>query len=148
MKLEELLAKNLKASDKVRVTMISEKKGLKGIKFIKSSTLDAQFGVNYEDIEGVKEKLQERLEQGIERRPSWFENTDYVGVVQNKKDPSKKYIKLANPSAGSATYKLEDGTNVTKQDLIKMGAIKEKDSEGSNFLLCSLDNLVNIEVID
>ena len=148
MKLEELLAKNLKANDKVRVTMISEKKGLKGIKFTKSSTLDAQFGVNYEDIEGVKEKLQERLEQGIERRPSWFENTDYVAVVQNKKDPSKKYIKLANPSAGSATYKLEDGTDVTKQDLIKMGAIKEKDSEGSNFLLCSLDNLVNIEVID
>ena len=148
MRLDELLAKNIKASDKVRVTIVSEKKGLKGIKFTKSSIFDAQFGVNYEDIDGVKEKLQERLEHGIERRPSWFENTDYVGVVQNKKDPSKKYVKLANPSAGSATYKLEDGTNVTKQDLVKMGAIKEKDSEGSNFLLCSLDNLINIEVIN
>ena len=58
MKLEELLAKNLKANDKVRVIMVSEKKGLKGIKFTKSSVLDAQFGVNYEDIEGVKDKLQ------------------------------------------------------------------------------------------
>lgn len=148
MNLNEVLAKKLQSGDKVRIEMRSDKKGLKGIKFIKHSIIEAQFGVNYEDIAGVKEKLQERLEQGIQSRPSWFEKTDYVGVVQNKKDPEKKYIQFANPSAGTASYFLEDGTPITKQALISMGAIKEKDSEGSQFLLCSLDNLLNIEVID
>lgn len=140
MTLKELLAKNVTNGRIFAIEARTEKKGLKGIRFIKHTTLTAQWGVNYSHVASVKETI----EANGGAKPNWFEHTEYDSIVRSKKNPEKLYLQIMNPRGFHTDYYLEDGTPVTKAELIAMGAIKETDAEKPVTLVYALESIIKV----
>lgn len=140
MTLNELLAKNVTNGRIFAIEARTEKKGLKGIRYIKHTTLTAQWGVNYSHVAAVKETIE--ANGGV--KPNWFEHTEYDSIVRSKKDPTKLYLQIMNPNNFRTQYYLTDGTPVTKAQLIAMGAIKETEAEKPVTLVYALESIVSI----
>lgn len=138
MTLEEILEKNITNGHFFAIEAETEKKGLKGIRYRKHTTLTAQFGCNYENMAAVKE-MQERG-----GKPSWFEHTEHDSIVRSKKNPEKLYLQIMNPTNFRTEYTLDDGTPTTKANLIAMGAIKDEDHDKPLTLVYALENIINI----
>lgn len=140
MTLQELLAKDVTNGRIFAIEARTEKKGLKGIRFIKHTTLTAQWGVNYSHVAAVRETV----EANGGAKPNWFEHTEFDSIVRSKKNPEKLYLQIMNPNNFHTEYYLTDGTSVTKADLIAMGAIKEEETEKPVTLVYALENIVSI----
>lgn len=140
MTLEELLAKDITNGRIFAIEARTEKKGLKGIRFIKHTALTAQWGVNYSHVAAVKEAV----EANGGAKPNWFEHTEFDSIVRSKKNPDKLYLQIMNPNNFRTEYALEDGTSVTKAELIAMGAIKETDAEKPVTLVYALESIVRV----
>lgn len=140
MTLQELLAKNVTNGRIFAIEARTEKKGLKGIRFIKHTTLTAQWGVNYSHVAAVKETI----EANGGAKPNWFEHTEYDSIVRSKKNPEKLYLQIMNPNNFRTDYTLMDGTPVTKAQLIAMGAIKADETEKPVTLVYALESIVSI----
>ncbi len=140
MTLQELLAKNVTNGRIFAIEAVTEKKGLKGIRYIKHTTLTAQWGVNYSHVAAVRETV----EANGGAKPNWFEHTEYDSIVRSKKNPEKLYLQIMNPRGFHTDYYLMDGTPVTKADLIAMGAIKETEAEKPVTLVYALESIVSI----
>jgi len=140
MTLQELLAKDVTNGRIFAIEARTKKKGLKGIRFIKHTTLTAQWGVNYSHIAAVKETIE--ANGGV--KPNWFEQTEYDSIVRSKTDPTKLYLQIMNPTNFHTEYALADGTPVTKADLIAMGAIKETDAEKPVTLVYALESIIKV----
>lgn len=138
MTLEQILAKDITNGHFFAIEAETEKKGLKGIKYRKHTTLTAQFGCNYENLAAVKE-MEERGS-----RPAWFEHTEYDSIVRSKKNPEKLYLQIMNPANFRTEYTLDDGTPTTKAELIAMGAMKDEEHEKPLTLVYALENILNI----
>lgn len=138
MTLEEVLAKGITNGRFFAIEAETEKKGLKGIRYRKHTTLTAQFGCNYENLAAVKE-MEERGS-----RPSWFEHTEHDSIVRSKKDPAKLYLQIMNPNNFRTEYYLTDGTPTTKAELVAMGAMKDEPAEKPLTLVYALENIIGI----
>lgn len=138
MTLQEILNKNITNGRFFAIEAETEKKGLKGIKFRKHTTLTAQFGCNYENLAAVKE-MEERGD-----KPSWFEHTEYDSIVRSKKNPDKLYLQIMNPNNFRTDYTMADGTPTTKAELIKLGAIKDEAADKPLTLVYALENIIAI----
>lgn len=140
MTLQELLAKNVTNGRIFAIEARTEKKGLKGIRFTKHTTLTAQWGCNYANVAAAQEAI--AANGGV--KPTWFEHTEWDSIVRSKKDPTKLYLQVMNPSNFRTEYALADGTPVTKAELIAMGAIKSEDSEKPITLVYALESIISI----
>ena len=140
MKPQELLEKNITNGRIFAIEAMTEKKGLKGIRFIKHSTLTAQWGCNYANVAAVKDAVQ--ANGGV--KPNWFEHTEYDSIVRSKKNPEKLYLQIMNPSNFRTEYFLADGTPTTKEALIAMGAIKEGEADKLVTLVYALENIMSV----
>lgn len=140
MTLQELLAKDITNGRIFAIEARTEKKGLKGIRFIKHTTLTAQWGVNYSHVATVKETV----EANGGAKPNWFEHTEFDSIVRSKKNPDKLYLQVMNPRGFHTEYALEDGTPVTKADLIAMGAIKAGEAEKPVTLVYALESIIAV----
>lgn len=141
MTLQDILSKNITNGRFFAIETESEKKGGE-ITYRKQLTLTAQFGVNYANVQSIQDKLNEQ--GGV--KPTWFEHTEHASIVKSKKDGSKLYLQVMNPTNIKASYFNADGTPTTKEELIKQGAIKEsaKDDEKIITLCFALENIKNI----
>lgn len=139
MTLSEILAKNITNGRFFAIEAETEKKGLKGIRYRKHTTLTAQFGCNYENLAAVK-----AMGERDGSRPSWFEHTEYDSIVRSKKDASKLYLQIMNPDNFRVTYSLADGTPVSKAELVAMGAVKNEPNEKPLTLVYALENILAI----
>ena len=141
MTLQEILNKNITNGRIFAIETETEKKG-GGITYRKQLTLTAQFGVNYANVQSIQDKLQEQ--GGV--KATWFEHTEHASIVKSKKDSSKLYLQVMNPSNIKTLYFTADGEPTTKDELIKQGAIKEKPSTDEKIItLCfALENIKNI----
>ncbi len=140
MTLQELLAKDITNGRIFAIEARTEKKGLKGIRFTKHTILTAQWGVNYSHVATVKETI----EQNGGVKSNWFEHTEFDSIVRSKKNPEKLYLQIMNPNNFRNEYALEDGTPVTKAELIAMGAIKETDAEKPITLVYALESIIKV----
>lgn len=138
MTLQEILAKNITNGRFFAIAATTEKKR-KGITYRKHATLTAQFGCNYENLAAVQ-----AMGEREHTRDAWFEHTEHDSIVRSKKDPSKLYLQIMNPDNFRVTYTLADGTPVTRQQLIDMGAIKDEPSEKPLTLVYALESIVSI----
>ncbi|MCL2797181.1 MAG: hypothetical protein FWD58_03910 [Firmicutes bacterium] len=118
----------------------TEKKGLKGIRYTKHTTLTAQWGCNYANVAAVQDDIAER--GGVQ--PNWFEHTEYDSIVRHKKDPTKLYLQIMNPNNFRSEYALADGTPTTKAELIAMGALKDEETEKPVTLVYALESIISI----
>ena len=141
MTLQEILSKNI-TNGRIFAIETESEKTAKGITYRKQLTLTAQFGVNYANVQSIQDKLAEQ--GGV--KPTWFEHTEHASIVKSKKDASKLYLQVMNPSNIKTLYFLADGTPTTKAQLIEQGAIKEKASNDEKIItLCfALENIKNI----
>lgn len=141
MTLQEILQKNI-TNGRIFAIETESEKTAKGITYRKQLSLTAQFGVNYANVSSIQDKLTEQ--GGV--KPTWFEHTEHASIVKSKKDGSKLYLQVMNPTNIKTAYFLADGTPTTKAELIKQGAIKEKaSSEEKIITLCfALENIKNI----
>lgn len=141
MTLQDIISKNITNGRFFAIETESEKKG-GGITYRKQLTLTAQFGVNYANVQSIQDKLNEQ--GGV--KSTWFEHTEHASIVKSKKDGSKLYLQVMNPTNIKASYFNADGTPTTKEELIKQGAIKEraKDDEKIITLCFALENIKNI----
>lgn len=137
MTLSEILAKNITNGRFFAIEAVTEKKR-GGIVYHKHSHLTAQFGCSYKNLAAVKEMT----DRGD--KPSWFEHTEHDSIVRSKKDASKLYLQIMNPDNFRITYSLADGTPVTKQQLIEMGAMRDEPSEKPLTLVYALENIISI----
>lgn len=140
MTLSELLAKNVTNGRIFAIEARTEKKGLKGIRFIKHTTLTAQWGCNYANVAAAQETIE--ANGGV--KSNWFEHTEHDSIVRSKKDASKLYLQIMNPNNFYTEYTLADGTPTTKAELVAMGAIKETDTEKPITLVYALENIISI----
>ncbi|MCM1367963.1 MAG: hypothetical protein NC184_04040, partial [Roseburia sp.] len=69
---------------------------------------------------------------------------EHDSIVRSKKDASKLYLQIMHPDNFRVSYTLADGTPVTKQQLIDMGAIKDEPSEKPLTLVYALESIVSI----
>ena len=141
MTLQEILGKNI-TNGRIFAIETETEKTKKGITYRKQLTMTAQFGVNYSNVTAVQDKLAEQ--GGV--KPTWFEHTEHSSIVKSKKDGTKLYLQVMNPSNIKASYFLADGTPTTKTELITLGAIKEEESKDEKIItLCfALENIKNI----
>ena len=141
MTLQDILSKNI-TNGRIFAIETESEKTKKGITYRKNLSLTAQFGVNYSNVAAVQDKLAEQ--GGV--KPTWFEHTEHASIVKSKKDESKLYLQVMNPSNIKATYFLADGTPTTKDELIKLGAIREENNKDEKIItLCfALENIKNI----
>lgn len=140
MTLQELLAKDITNGRIFAIEARTEKKGLKGIRFTKHTTLTAQWGVNYSHVAAVKEIIE--ANGGV--KLNWFEHTEFDSIVRSKKDPTKLYLQIMNPNNFRTKFYLMDGTPVTKAELIAVGAIKETDAEKPITLVYALESIIKV----
>lgn len=140
MNLETLLQKDITNGRIFAIEAKTEKKGLKGIRFVKHTTLTAQWGVNYANVKSVQETIE--ANGGV--KANWFEHTEHDSIVRSKSNPEKLYLQIMNPNNFRSEYTLLDGTPVTKQQLIEMGAIKEEETEKPITLVYALENILSI----
>lgn len=140
MTLQELLAKDITNGRIFAIEALTEKKGRKGIRFMKHTTLTAQWGCNYANVAAAQKTI--AANGGV--KSNWFEHTEFDSIVRSKKDPAKLYLQVMNPSNFRTEYALLDGTPVTKADLIAMGAIVETDTEKPVTLVYALENIIKI----
>ena len=138
MTLNEILAKNITNGRFFAIEAVTEKKR-GGVTYYKHSYLTAQFGCNYENLAAVK-----AMGERESSRPSWFEHTEHDSIVRSKKDASKLYLQIMNPDNFRVTYSLADGTPVTRQQLIGMGAMRNEPSERPLTLVYALESIVSI----
>lgn len=141
MTLQEILSKNI-TNGRIFAIETETEKTRKGITYRKQTTLTAQYGVNYANVTAIKDKLEEQ--GGV--KTTWFEHTEYASIVKSKKDASKLYLQIMNPSNIKTLYFLADGTPTTKAELVTMGAIKDEPSKDDKIItLCfALENIKNI----
>lgn len=139
MTLTALLEKNITNGRIFSIEAQTEKKGLKGIKFTKHTTLTAQWGVNYANVAAVQDKIEAN---GL--GSTWFEHTEFDSIVRHKKDASKLYLQIMNPNNFRTEYFLADGTPTTKAELIALGAIKDEETEKPVTLVYALENIISI----
>lgn len=141
MTLQEILSKNITNGHIFAIETETEKTA-KGITYSKQLTMTAQFGVNYANVSSIQDKLNEQ--GGV--KSTWFEHTEHASIVKSKKDNTKLYLQVMNPSNIKTLYFLADGTPTTKAQLIEQGAIKEKSSNEEKIVtLCfALENIKNI----
>ena len=140
MTLTELLEKNITNGRIFAIEALTQKKGLRGIRFTKHTTLTAQWGCNYANVAAAQETIE--ASGGV--KSNWFEHTEHDSIVRSKRDPSKLYLQVMNPANFHTDYMLEDGTPVTKEELIAMGAIKEGETEKPVTLVYALESLISI----
>lgn len=140
MNLQELLDKNITNGRIFAIEALTQKKGLKGIRFTKHTTLTAQWGCNYANVAAAQETIE--ANGGV--KSNWFEHTEHDSIVRSKKDPSKLYLQVMNPANFHTEYALEDGTPVTKEELIEMGAIKAGANEKPVTLVYALESIVSV----
>jgi hypothetical protein len=140
MTLNELLAKNITNGRFFAIEAQTEKKGLKGIRFIKHTTLTAQFGCNYANVAAAQESIE--ANGGV--KSNWFEHTEFDSIVRSKKNPEKLYLQIMNPDNFRTEYTLTDGTPTTKAELVAMGALKEEETEKPVTLVYALENIITI----
>lgn len=140
MTLETLLAKNITNGRIFAIEAKTEKKGLKGIRFTKHTTLTAQWGVNYANVTAAQESI--AANGGV--KSNWFEHTEHDSVVRSKKNPDKLYLQIMNPNNFDTVYTLADGTPTTKAELVATGAIKDEESEKPITLVYALENILSI----
>ncbi len=140
MTLTELLEKNITNGRIFAIEALTQKKGLKGIRFTKHTTLTAQWGCNYSNVAAAQETIE--ANGGV--KSNWFEHTEHDSIVRSKKDPTKLYLQVMNPANFRTGYVLADGTPVTKEELIAMGAIKEGETEKPVTLVYALENILSI----
>ena len=141
MTLQEILSKNI-TNGRIFAIETESEKTKKGITYRKQTTMTAQFGVNYANVSSIQDKLKEQ--GGV--KSSWFEHTEHASIVKSKKDGSKLYLQVMNPSNIKTAYFMADGTPTTKAELVTMGAIKEENDKGEKIItLCfALENIKNI----
>lgn len=139
MTLTEVLSKNITNGRFFAIEARTEKKGLKGIRFTKHSHLTAQFGCDYENLAAVK-----AMGEREHTRDAWFEHTEHDSIIRSKKDPTKLYLQIVNPSNFRVTYELADGTPTTRDELIAIGAIKDAPEEKPLTLVYALESIVSI----
>lgn len=141
MTLQEILSKNITNGRIFAIETETEKKR-GGITYRKQLSMTAQFGVNYSNVAAVQDKLNEQ--GGV--KPTWFEHTEYASIVKSKKDETKLYLQIMNPTNIRTAYFMADGTPTTKAELIKAGAIKDEPSKDEKIItLCfALENIKNI----
>ena len=141
MTLQEILSKNI-TNGRIFAIETESEKTAKGITYRKQLTLTAQFGVNYANVSSIQDKLAEQ--GGV--KATWFEHTEHASIVKSKKDGTKLYLQVMNPSNIKTAYFLADGTPTTKAELIEQGALKEKPSNDDKIItLCfALENIKNI----
>lgn len=140
MTLNALLEKNITNGRIFAIEAKTEKKGLKGIRFTKHTTLTAQWGCNYANVAAIQDKIEANGGLGS----TWFEHTEFDSIVRHKKDESKLYLQIMNPNNIRSEYALADGTPVTKAELIAMGAIKNEETEKPITLVYALDSILAI----
>ena len=140
MKLQELLEKNITNGRIFAIEALTQKKGLKGIRFTKHTRLTAQWGCNYANVAAAQETIE--AHGGVQS--TWFEHTEHDSIVRSKRAPSKLYLQVMNPSNFHTEYTLEDGTPVTKEELIAMGAIKAEEREKPVTLVYALESIVSV----
>lgn len=140
MKLQELLEKNITNGRIFAIEAITQKKGLKGIRYTKHTTLTAQWGCNYANVAAAQETI--AANGGVQS--NWFEHTEHDSIVRSKRDLEKLYLQVMNPANFRTEYALDDGTPVTKEQLIEMGAIKAGESEKPVTLVYALESIVSI----
>ncbi len=140
MTLSAVLSKNIANGRIFAIEARTEKKGLKGIRFIKHTTLTAQWGVNYANVAAA----QDRIAGNGGVQSNWFEHTEHDSIVRHKKDPAKLYLQIMNPNNMKAEYFLEDGTPTTKAELIRLGAIKDETPDKPVTLVYGLESIVSI----
>lgn len=138
MTLEQVLAKGITNGRFFAIEAETEKKR-GGIAYRKRTKLIAQFGCNYENLAAVKE-----MGERESTRPSWFEHTEHDSIVRSKKDPTKLYLQIMNPTNFRIEYYLADGTPTTREELIAMGAMKDEPSEKPLTLVYALESIQNI----
>lgn len=138
MTLEQILAKHITNGRFFAIEAETEKKR-GGIVYRKRTKLIAQFGCNYENLAAVKE-----MGERESTRPAWFEHTEHDSIVRSKKDPTKLYLQIMNPSQFRTEYYLADGTQTTKAELVAMGAMKDEPSEKPLTLVYALESIKNI----
>lgn len=138
MTLQQIIDKNITNGRFFAIEAVTEKKR-KGIAYRKHSTLTAQFGCDYENLAAVK-----AMGERESTRPSWFEHTEHDSIVRSKKDASKLYLQIMNPSNFRVTYTLADGTPTTRDELVAMGAIKDEPSEKPLTLVYALESIISI----
>lgn len=138
MTLQEIIDKNITNGRFFAIEAETEKKR-KGIVYRKHSYLTAQFGCDYENLAAVK-----AMGEREHTRDAWFEHTEYDSIVRSKRDASKLYLQIMNPSNFRVTYTLADGTPTTRDELIAMGAIKNEPSEKPLTLVYALESIVSI----
>lgn len=140
MTLNEVLNKNITNGRIFAIEARTEKKGLKGIKYTKHTTLTAQFGCDYANVKAAQDTIE--ANGGV--KSNWFEHTEYDSIVRSKKNPEKLYLQIMNPNNFRTEYALADGTPTTKAELIAMGAIKDEEHEKPVTLVYALENIVKI----
>ena len=141
MTLQEILSKNITNGRIFAIETETESKR-KGITYRKRTTMTAQYGVNYSHVSAIQDKL---LEQGGVK-PTWFEHTEHASIIKSKKDSTKLYLQVMNPTNIKTSYFLADGTPTTKAELLSLGAIKEETHKDDKIItLCfALENIKNI----
>ena len=140
MTLQELLSKDIQNGRIFSIEARSEKKGLKGIRYIKHTRLTAQWGCNYANVAAAQASI--RANGGV--RSNWFEHTEHDSIVRSKRNPEKLYLQIMNPNNFYSEYTVTDGTPVTKAQLISMGAIKDEETDKPVTLVYALENILSI----
>lgn len=140
MKLDEVLALQIKNGQYFSMMMESVK-AKKGRTITKKSCVNARYGIDYSELQQVKEMDRSGFE-----KESWFIHTEHDSIVANKKDPEKLYIQVMNPKSSKIQY-FENNKEITKQSLIEDGwfapsELKEKEIPLT--LTISLDNIKSI----
>lgn len=93
MTLQEIIDKKITNGRFFAIEAKTEKKGLKGIRFVKRATVTAQFGCNYDNLAAVQ-----AMGGARQPPPSWFEHTEYDSLYVTRKNPEKLYLQI-NESA-------------------------------------------------
>ena len=116
-------------------------------KIVKHSKGIVRTEINYQNLEKV---LNQANSNNNEKKESWFEHYT-KGILQSKKDPSKKYLQ-AFPISGKKikTQYLLDGKEVNPQDLYEQGlitkaALPNQADELLTFAL-NVDNIISFGV--
>ena len=138
MNLQEILSKNITNGRFFAIEAVTEKK-CGDIVYRRHSHLTAQFGCNYANLAAVK-----AMGERDSSHPAWFEHTEHDSIVRSKSDPTKLYLQIMNPDNFRISYSLADGTPVTAQQLVDMGAIKDEPHEKPLTLVYALENIVSI----
>lgn len=145
MTMNEILNLNIKNGRYVTLEIESSKtKGPKNNKrtVVKKYKVNGRYGVHYYNLKVIKERpLTVAEESG--RKSMWFKHLEPRSFVANRKDENLIYLQIVNPNVSQVTY-WENGVEVSAEQLVKDGFLKESVEEKPLILTIKLDNIKKI----